>query len=241
MLTQSRLKSSSIGTSTSATSAQQTIVTTSVPLPTNFPLGSYSIPTFLDNVLTNCTGDPGAWTCPPGVAYETDTTASLEMFDFVITAGSTPGSYQLAPAGPNAALGDVGGTFPPVPLKIINAGQDSEKYNFQTTLTRSGSATLNGSSPTIGNTCVFPGTTFQGWLYTRAARSYPGPGQVLPQGAAAFGLWPFSARVEMDVGGLVEPECYVGGGTTGPKVALGTPQQAAGNLCSCLYRNSNVQ
>jgi len=241
MLTKPRLKSSSPGTSASATSPQQTIVTTSVPLPPNFPLGSYSIPTFLDSVLTNCTGDPGAWTCPPGVEYETDTLSSLEMFNFAITAGSTPGSYQLAPAGPNAALGDVGSTFPPVPLKIINQGQDSEKYNFQMTISRTGAATLNGSSSTVGDTCVFPGTTFQGWLYTRAARSYPGPGQVLPQGAAAFGLWPFSARVEMDVGGLVQPECYVGSGTTGAKAALDTAQQDAGNLCSCLYRNSNVQ
>jgi hypothetical protein len=239
MLTRSRLKSSSSGTSTSATSAQQTIVTTSVPLPTNFPLGSYSIPTFLDSVLTNCTGDPGAWTCPPGVEYETDTLSSLEMFNFAITAGATAGTYQLAPAGNNLALGSDGNAFTPIPLTIVNQGQPSENYRFQATVSRSMSSAINGSAAGA-DTCVFPGTTFQGWLYTRAARSYPAAGQALP-GPAPFGFWPFEARVEMVVGGDVAPECYAGTGTTGTRLALNTAAQDAGNLCSCLYRNSNLQ
>ena len=238
MLTRFRLNSSSPGTSTSATSAQQTIVTTSVPLPTNFPLGSYSIPTFLDSVLTNCTGNPGAWTCPPGVAYETDTLSSLEMFNFAITAGATAGTYQLAPAGANLALGPSGNAFPPVPLTVVNQGQASENYRFQTTVSRTTSSAVNGSVPGV-DTCVFPGTTFQGWLYTRAARSYPGAGQALP-GPPAFGFWPFEARVEMVVGGDVVPECYAGAGTAGARLALGAAPQDAGNLCSCLYRNSNL-
>jgi hypothetical protein len=237
MLTRFRLPSSP-GTATAATSAQQTIVTTSVPLPTNFPLGSYSIPTFLDSVLTNCTGDPGTWTCPPGVAYESDTLSSLEMFNFAITAGATAGTYQLAPAGANLALGPSGSAFPPVPLTVVNRGQASENYRFQTTVSRVTSSAVNGSAPGA-DTCVFPGTTFQGSLYTRAARSYPAAGQALPA-PAAFGFWPFEARVEMVVGGDVVPECYAGAGTAGARLALGARPQDAGSLCSCLYRNSNL-
>jgi hypothetical protein len=234
------IKSTSSGSSTgTSTSAQQTIITTSVPLPTNFPLGSYSIPTFLDSVLTNCTGDVGAWTCPPGVEYESDTLSSLEMFNFAITAGATAGSYQLAPAGDNAALGPAGNAFAPIPLTIVNAGQASENYRFQATVSRTASAAVNGSAAGA-DTCVFPGTTFQGWLYTRAARSYPAAGQALP-GPAAFGFWPFGARVEMVVGGDVVPSCYAGTGTAGMKLALGAVAQDAGSLCSCLYRNSNVK
>jgi hypothetical protein len=161
------------------------------------------------------------------------------MFNFAITAGAAAGSYQIAPAGANDALGPSGSSFLPVPLTVVNPGQASENYRFQTTVTRTNSAALNGSA-TGGDTCAFPGTTFQGWLYTRAARSYPAAGQTLP-GPAAFGMWPFEARVEMVVGGVVEPECYQGSGTTGMRLALGAAPQDAGSLCSCLYRNSNLQ
>ena len=181
--------------------------------------------TFLDTVQTNCTSDPSTWTCAPNVIYNNNPTGALATFEFSITGSS--GSYKIAPAGTADVMNGL--TFSPAPMSLVNKGQDSENYHFQITFNKVVSATLGGSQAT----CYYNASTFQGTLYTKTAKTYPLPGQSLPN--TSNQQWPFEMRFEEDApGGAGSPTCFT---NDSKNVTAGLVQQDAGNLCSCLYKN----
>ncbi|KAF2664116.1 hypothetical protein BT63DRAFT_101151 [Microthyrium microscopicum] len=211
---------STTGTSTASTPS------TTVPVPNNFPLGSYSIYTFLDTVLTNCTAIASTWTCAPYVIYNGNHENALATFSYTIT--GSPGSYKIAPTSGNPLFADI--NFSPTPLKLYDVGNTTESYRFQIEADKIVNTTLGNSAAT----CTFASTTFQGYLYTKTASSYPAAGQTVPKGANQD--WPFAARFEQVVGGGQNVPACNKAGTTSP-ITNGLATQDGGNLCSCLYRN----
>jgi hypothetical protein len=212
-----------------------------VPLPANFPLGSWSVFTFLDTVLTNCTSNPATWTCAPGTTYQQDAAAALSTWNFAVTPGSGgAGQYLIAPTTGGQSTVMPGITFPPTTLSLADAGTPGEHYRFQVQLDKSDAVgdmalTAHTAGPA---TCLYGATTFQGSLFTRMPRSYPPADLGLPVGADAG--WPFAARVEQVVGGGVGvPACFAGdpGGRLGANVTQDLVAMGAGELCSCLYIN----
>lgn len=158
----------STGTS-SETGTPSTPTSTLTPsaAPPGFPLGAYSLVTFLDSVLTDCTSDNATWTCAPYTNYYSDPQKALAVINWEIT-GST-GSYKISSKGPS----DLYMTFQNAPLDLLDQGLDSERYRFQISRTK----TVNMTG-TIGNSrgafeCDYGATDLQAYLYTKMQRTYP--------------------------------------------------------------------
>jgi hypothetical protein len=222
-------KSTSTAAAVSPTPTPTVILSTLVNVPPNFPVGTYSLYTFLDTVSIDCTSDPATWTCNPNVIYNTNPIDALSTFEMTISGSS--GSYRMAPAGTDGVMNGL--TFSSTPLQLLDAGSSSERYHFQVSFDRSVSTTLGGSQAT----CSYTGASFQGDLYTKTAKSYPAPGQSLP--ATSNQLWPFGMKLEIDAsGGSGTPNCIATGGSA--NITDGLVAQPAQNSCSCQYRNWNT-
>ena len=214
-----------------------------------FPIGSYSLPTFLDSVSTNCTSDPATWLCYPYSTYNQSRANSGATFDWIINPSSgTPSS------GANFTISSTNNpfslTFSNVPLEMLDTGLSSERYRFQVPMDKVVVPTTPITSDGSISNCWYNGTTLQADLYTSMTKSYPpasspsstaaAPGTASSgAGAAAFKPWPYAVQVEQVIaGGQNVPQCFeMDNGNTGPRITTGLDPMAAGDLCSCLYKN----
>lgn len=155
----------------------------------------------------------------------------MATFNWIITAGSQKGSYQISSTDNPFAI-----TFKNAPLSLLDSGLDSERYRFQITTDKvvqpSGSITDDNSQAT----CYYNGTNLQAYLYTKMAKGYPTTQQTID---ATYPPWPFAVRVEQVIaGGNNVPNCYkTNNGQLGQRISSGLDAQDAGSLCSCLYKN----
>ncbi|KAE9978922.1 hypothetical protein BLS_000197 [Venturia inaequalis] len=238
--TSSHQSASSSNPSASGVSAGGSISGTSVgassPTSTarskNFPIGSYSFITFLGNVDPSCTSNSLTWSCFPYSTFNDSPTKALTTFNWVISAGSTPGTYQISSSSNPFAI-----TFSNRPLKLMNQGKADELYTFQFQTQKevipSGSITDDGTTAK----CVYYDTTFTGYLYTKQAKEYPTT--ATGDGSPAFQPWPFAIRAEQIAGaGDDSPTCYsYKNGIQGDKIQGNFTVSDTQMLCDCIYRN----
>jgi hypothetical protein len=203
--------------------------------PANFPLGSYSLVTFLDTVQTNCTSNPDTWTCYPYTEYNTSPSKAIATFNWIIS--GTAGSYKISSTDNPFAI-----TFTNTALTLLDAGKETERYHFQLNLARSVSPSSNITTDNSAVECQFPGTSLQASLYTRMSKSYPNAEKGDPTGDPISTPWPYAVRIEQVAGGGQNvPECYKSD-KNGKVQMQGGPvgdfePQDRGALCSCLYKN----
>ncbi|KAF2729411.1 hypothetical protein EJ04DRAFT_515961 [Polyplosphaeria fusca] len=201
--------------------------------PSSFPLGTYSLVTFLDTVQTNCTSNPATWTCYPYTVYNDSPSKSLATFNWIITS-SSGGSYQISSTDNPFSI-----SFKNADMELLDEGQDTERYRVQMTQTKTVSPSEALTRDNAAVECAFDGTSLQASLYTKMAKGYPDTEHGDPTGNPSYSVWPFAVRVEQAVGGgEAIPSCYkLQNGQHGDQVTQGLEAQDAGNLCSCLYRN----
>ena len=89
--------------------------------PSNFPLGNYSMVTFLDTVQTNCTANAATWTCYPYTIYNTSPSKSVATFNWVITSPSS-GKYQISSTDNPFSI-----EFKNTDLDLLDQGKSTER------------------------------------------------------------------------------------------------------------------
>ncbi|KAF1988433.1 hypothetical protein K402DRAFT_419290 [Aulographum hederae CBS 113979] len=194
-----------------------------------FPIGSFSMVTFLDTVQTDCTSNPATWTCYPYTTYNDDHTRSKATFDWIISTGSDEGSYQISSTDNPFSI-----PFSNTPLDLVREGQDDEHYRFQITMDKAVIPAADISGDNSASACYYNATTFQANLYTKMERNYPPASE-----SSNDNEWPFAVKTEQVIGGGDDtPNCYrTRNGKPTTRITSGLEAQAGGELCSCLYRN----
>jgi hypothetical protein len=153
-------------------------------MPSGFPLGTYSLITFLDTVQSACTANNATWACPPNTNYYDDPQKALAVLTWTISGSS--GAYRISSKGQDATFGTM---FQNENLELLDAGKDTERYRFQ--LSRTKTVNMTGS---IGDQsgdfqCDYGATNIQGSLYTKMARTYPK--DTIAVGDTGNPSWPF--------------------------------------------------
>ncbi|KAF2177657.1 hypothetical protein K469DRAFT_643878 [Zopfia rhizophila CBS 207.26] len=219
--------------SASPNSPTNTISLSSTSTPSNFPVGSYSMVTFLDTVQTNCTSNPSTWTCFPYTIFNSDPNKALTTFNWIISSPSS-GKYEISSTDNPPLI-----SFKNEPLELLDQGQDTERYRFQLSQTKSVSPIAKLTEDNSEAKCDFEGTSLQAYLYTRMGKTYPDTSKGESSGSPSFPAWPFAVRVEQAIGGGTGiPNCYkLSNGQPGDKITEGLESQDQGSLCSCLYKN----
>ena len=212
---------SSIATSTTPSDSSLD----STPLPTgSFPLGVYSSETFLANVTTNCVSQSSDWQCTPYHTYTESPSEATLTFQWVITATNNDTS-DLTISPPNNPFAFA---FASTPMTLVDAGQDLERYIFNTSFDKTVVVSL-------GVHCFFNNTQFEASLYTKRPKSSPQESdRSTPVAATAASGAPVSSPVPyadwgyaVDVkhshdGGPTVPECYkMDNGVRGARVTDG--------------------
>jgi hypothetical protein len=151
----------------SDTPTKPTSTLTPVAAPSGFPLGTYSLVTFLDTVSTGCTSNNASWTCAPFTDYYSDPQKALSVINWEIT--GTPDAYKIS----SKDASDLYMTFQNAPLDLVDEGEDSERYHFQ--IQRTKSVNMTG---TLGDLkgdfeCDYGATDLRAYLYTKMPRSFP--------------------------------------------------------------------
>ncbi|EMD87122.1 hypothetical protein COCC4DRAFT_198424 [Bipolaris maydis ATCC 48331] len=199
-------------------------------VPPNFPVGAYSLVVFLDTVTPECTANQNTWTCAPNTDYYADPQKALTVLNWEI-AGSSD-SYKISSQGHDDTFDT---TFQNENLELLDVGQETERYRFQ--ISRSKSVNMTG---TLGDSkgdfeCDYSATNIQAFLYTKMLRTYPDD-TIAVQNTPNV-QWPFAVRIEQAVaGGEGVPSCKDSSGDS-----VGLKAQDAGTLCSCLYKNWTPQ
>ncbi|KAL5119717.1 hypothetical protein ACEQ8H_002323 [Pleosporales sp. CAS-2024a] len=212
---------------TSNTPATPSNAMTPSSVPSGFPIGTYSLITFLDTVSSSCTANNATWSCPPTTTYYSDPQKALTAINWKIS-GKT-GSYKISSVGQDATFGTV---FQNEKLQLLDAGKATERYHFM--ISRSKSVNMTGSigDMTGSFVCDYGATNIQGSLYTKMARTYPQNTIAVPNTGHA--AWPYAVRVEQTVaGGENIPSCKKSTGEQVNSLAA----QAPSTLCDCLYKN----
>jgi hypothetical protein len=177
------------GTSTSTeTDSPSTPTSTFTPaaVPSGFPLGAYSLVTFLDTVATGCTSNNATWTCAPYTDYYSDPQKAIAIINWEITGSS--GSYKIS----SKDSSDLYMTFQNAPLDLLDKGKDTERYRFQISRTK----TVNMTG-TIGDSkgtfeCDYGATSMQAYLYTKMQRTYPDDTIAVP--STPNTVWPYGKQ-----------------------------------------------
>lgn len=208
-----------------------------------FPIGSYSLSTFLDTVSTNCTSNSATWRCYPYTTYSSSPAAALATFDWIITGSATSsGNYTISSTDNPFAIDFVNAS-----LRLLDANAATERYHFQVSVNKPVVPSAALTSKNQMATCLFNGTIFEANLYTKIPKTYPPVSASSAAAAAspsstagsAFGPWPYAVEVMQTIGGgKGVPDCYeVVNGNPGAQITQGLTDQAAGDMCSCGYKN----
>ncbi|KAF2258439.1 hypothetical protein CC78DRAFT_537752 [Lojkania enalia] len=201
--------------------------------PSNFPIGTYSLITFLDTVQTNCTSNPLTWTCYPYTIYNDSPEKALATFNWIISSPSS-GKYQISSTDNPFSI-----SFKNQELELLDAGKDTERYHFQLSQTKTVRPSKSLAEDNAAAECEFKDTSLQAFLYTKMAKGYPDKSKGEPSGNPSYQEWPFAVRVEQAVAGAQNiPSCYkLNNGVPGESITENITPQDPSQLCSCLYKN----
>ena len=222
------------------------------PLP--FPIGSYTIQTYLTTVETACTSNPATFNCYPYVTYNESGSSSMATFDWIISS-PTNNTQNLTLSTSNNPFAN---TFSGVPLALQNQGTDDEHYAFSLPLQKVVVPDMPLSSDGASADCFYNRTTFAGMLYTRkpyqnaTSAAAPAPSSGAGAGAGTmpsspgnqdYKPWPYAINVTQSIhGGQGVPECFefTNDGKGGPMVG-GLQPQAPSTTCECRWLNFDLE
>lgn len=94
-------------------------------------------------------------------------------------------------------------------------------------------------STNLAATCYFNQTTFQGYLYTKMAKTYPNNGTGSAQGGQgeAYEDWPYAVRVEQTAAAASNtPTCLGPDGQVLGDFSVSDTSE----MCNCLYFNTGT-
>ncbi|OAG07743.1 uncharacterized protein CC84DRAFT_1258774 [Paraphaeosphaeria sporulosa] len=225
--TSSNSDSGSADTPASPTSTSTSSASSSAQ-PSNFPLGTYSLVTFLDTVQTNCTSNPLTWTCAPYTDYYTSVSKSQAIFNWIISGSKD--AYKISSTDNPFSI-----SFKNADLELLDEGKDNERFRFQIDQTKTVSPSTNLTSDNAAVECDFVGN-LQGVMYTKMAKEYPSDQD--PDASTTYTTWPYAVKVEQTAaGGNNVPSCYktTSSGQHGESVSLEAEVETT--MCSCLYKN----
>ncbi|KAI9719392.1 MAG: hypothetical protein M1812_003463 [Candelaria pacifica] len=208
-----------------------------------FPVGSYSLTTFLDTVNTNCTSNSNTWRCFPYSTYEQSASQSEAVFNWIISSpdgGSKPTNFTISSTDNPFSIG-----FTNISLQLWDKGMDSERYAFQMPMDKPVSPSAPITNDNSNAICYFNRTTLQTYLYTRKGKTYPPASStstsstVSSDSISGYQPWPYAVKIEQVIlGGADVPECYKKiNGNTGDRITTGLAPKRATDQCSCLYQN----
>ncbi|KAI9718830.1 MAG: hypothetical protein M1828_006519 [Chrysothrix sp. TS-e1954] len=237
----SQRRTSTAGTSTAGKSAH------SVGSKENqvFPVGTWSIPTYLTNTTTGCTSNSLTWNCAPYNDYTPSSPqASFTTFDWAINSTSSPPSNDSLTVSSTSNPFYL--TFKPSKLTLMDAGTPSERFAFNFSLPRSviprGSISADGAT----TLCYFNDTVISGSLYTRKAAdllasSSSSSSSLGISGQQTQKQWPAAAYITQSAdGGSGVPDCYPAsnGMVSGPRITQGLQPVSESRQCMCVYENA---
>ncbi|KAI9817155.1 MAG: hypothetical protein M1827_001267 [Pycnora praestabilis] len=216
-----------------------------------FPIGSYTLETFLDSVSTNCTSNPSTWLCYPYMTYTESATASLATFNWIISASpSSPSNFTISSSQNPFTL-----SFTNISLELLDQGMNTERYSFRVPMNVSVRPNTTITDDNSAAMCLYNGTTFQASLYTKMANTYP-PASASSSSAApsststpsdsssstGFKPWPYAVSVQQTIdGGDNVPACYKEiNGDLGDRITAGLTSEPATDVCSCSYQNYDM-
>ena len=233
MLTIGTNRSNSSGGSSSPPGGASGTITGGNPNPasnTTFPAGSYSISTFLDTIATNCTSDPATWTCYPYSTYAQSPSQSNATFDWIISPVEGTNNYTVSSTQNYFSI-----LFSNISMSLMNSGADDEHYFFQTSMQKPTKPVGQLTSENVQATCYFNSTTFQAYLYTKIAKTYPNNSTT--NTTEPFMPWPYAVKVEQVTGaGVGTPTCLDPSGNSLGDFSVSDRTQ----LCDCLYLNTGT-
>jgi hypothetical protein len=157
---------------------------TSSAVPSNFPVGTWSLVLFLDTVTTGCTSEPDTWTCPPNTDYYDDPQKALTILNWDISGSS--GSYKIS-SGRQDDTFDT--TFQNEDLELLDSGKDTERFRFQISRSKTVNMTGNLGGKRGDFECDYGATNMQGFLYTKMQQTYPD--DTIAVGKVPNKAWPY--------------------------------------------------
>ncbi|MCJ1479526.1 hypothetical protein MMC13_008212 [Lambiella insularis] len=207
-----------------------------------FPIGSYSLVTFLDSVSVNCSSNPATWRCYPYVTYAQSPSFATATFNWIIS--GTQDNYTISSSNDPFAI-----NFADIPLTMADEGAANERYTFTTSINK---VVVPSSAITSDNSmanCEYNNTVFAAALFTRMPNSYPSnlsatfsATSVATNGNSSsdgFEPWPYAVSVSQIIaGGTGVPACYeVQNGVLDALLPNATQPRSSGEVCSCIYKN----
>jgi hypothetical protein len=200
----------------------------SIPADTaQFPLGSYTFTTYLETVATDCASNPATWTCFPYTTFDSDPSKSLATFAWTITPSSSHG-YDITSSQDPFSI-----QFSTVPLNLVDQGEDTERYTFQTPSPKQVSPSSAITGDNSASTCFYNSTVLQASLYTKMAKNST------DSDSKDSRSWPFAVQImQLATGGTDVPNCYkTNEGVTGERITDGLAPKQPTDRCSCVYQN----
>jgi hypothetical protein len=181
--------SNSSSPTTTDTPPSPSSASTPSAVPSNFPVGTWSLVLFLDTVTTGCTAEPDTWTCPPNTNYYDDPQKALTILNWDISGSS--GSYKISSGAQDDTFDT---TFQNEDLELLDSGKDTERYRFQ--ISRSKTVNMTGS---LGGEkgdfqCDYGSTNMQGYLYTKMQQTYPD--DTIAVGTVPNTAWPYGKYLQ---------------------------------------------
>lgn len=193
--------------------------------PQSFPLGTWTLDTFLTNTSTSCTADPSTWQCDPLQLYPSPTSAYA--FTWTISSSSHPPSNSTLLI--SAMNNPLALTFPNTTLILQSPGTPNEHYAFNLTMSKTSITPSLNDNP-ASDRCYFNSTILSATLYTQMARQ-------IPNDANATNVWPAAVNImQTSPGGANVPDCYplLGNTIAGPRIT-GIAPQPESSMCECMY------
>ncbi|KAK7514343.1 uncharacterized protein IWZ02DRAFT_72551 [Phyllosticta citriasiana] len=227
------VSASSVGSANNNAPKIHGLTNTSSPLNANFPAGSWTFTTFLDNVERGCTSVRDTWSCYPYRSYKEDTVKSMTTFHWVMSAPSSEGSYKISSAANSALI-----VFSNADLKLVDQGQDSERYEFQLVVDKRVSPSTDLTDDDSKAVCFYNKTIFVASLYTKMPKNYPATSNTTSTGINPIeAAWPYAVRVEQYIAaGDDVPDCEPKGHIS-ERFTKGLIGHDSSGSCRCLYRN----
>ena len=210
-----------------------------------FPIGAYSLTTFLDTVSSKCTAQSSTWNCYPYTTYGADPSGAKATFNWII--GGTAADLTISSTNNIFAI-----DFANASLKLVDGNTPNERYTFSIpndkTVIPNGDITGKG----LMAACQYNNTVLQASLYTRLPSTYnPDANTTSAAGTSSaatgaptsasgsFQPWPHAVSVEQKIiGGTDVPACYeVQNGKRLGRILNGLDPQPSDSACSCSYKN----
>jgi hypothetical protein len=195
---------------------------------TAFPVGAYTLLTYLLTQTSACTPNPATWRCYPYTLYSASQTGSLTTLDWIVSGTNTSAGpkYSIASSSNPFAL-----PFSDAQFTLSNKGSPDEHWSFITVLEKvvypDAVITSNGNAAR----CYYNDSMISAKLYTKRQKMLPG-NEVVSADEKVKGSWP--GAVEIWQTSSQPPVCFevVGGQDRARVLVEGAVTEAD---CKCEY------